>query len=67
MNDTVKAVILLVSVIFIVALFGSWITILSVNALFDLNIPVTIETVLATTWLTMTLKGIFSPNNFKTK
>lgn len=67
MSDTIKGVFLVISVIFIVALFGSWITIISVNALFDLNIPVTIETMLATTWLTMTLKGIFSPNNINTK
>lgn len=66
MSDKAKAIILILVVVFIVALFGSWLTLTSLNVLFGLNIPVTIETVLATTWLTMTLKGIFTPNNFGT-
>ena len=66
MSDKAKAIILILVVVFIVALFGSWLTLTSLNILFGLNIPVTIETVLAATWLTMTLKGILTSNNFGT-
>ena len=66
MSDKAKAIILILVVVFIVALLGSWLTLTSLNILFGLNIPVTIETVLAATWLTMTLKGILTSNNFGT-
>lgn len=63
MSDKIKGLLLVIFTIFIIALVGSWLTIMSVNMLFNLNIPVTFETIIAATWLTMTLKGIFSPNN----
>jgi hypothetical protein len=63
-SDSAKAILLIIFIVFIVALFGSWLTLTALNALFGLNIPITIETILASTWLTMTLKGIFTPNNF---
>lgn len=64
MSDSAKAILLIIFIVFIVALFGSWLTLTALNVLFGLNIPITIETILAATWLTMTLKGIFTPNNF---
>ncbi|NDG31834.1 hypothetical protein EB118_17400 [bacterium] len=66
MSDKVKGLMLVVFTIFLIALIGSWLTILSINIVFDLNIPVTFETIIAVTWLTMTLKGIFSTNTLNT-
>lgn len=67
MNDHTKGLLVVVIIIFLLSLVGSWLSIMSLNVLFELNIPITFETIMAGTWLTMTLKGIFSPNNFKTK
>jgi len=65
MSDKVKGLILVFIVVFLVALIGSWFTISSLNVLFNLDVPITIETILAVTWLTITLKGIFSPASLK--
>lgn len=61
MTDTIKGFLLLFFMLFIIATLGAWITILAVNTLFGLNIPLNFETILSVAWITMTLKGIFSP------
>lgn len=66
MNDHTKGLLLVVLFIFLLSLVGSWLSIMSLNVLFGLNIPITFETIMAGTWLTMTLKGIFSTNSLKT-
>lgn len=67
MSDHAKGLMLLVFIVFLLSLVGSWLSIMSLNVLFGLNIPITFETIMAGTWLTMTLKGIFSTNNFNTE
>jgi hypothetical protein len=62
MSDSFKVGFVVVFMIFIVSLIGSVFTLMSINVLFDLDIPVTIETILSLTWLTMCLKGILSPS-----
>jgi len=62
MSDHVRGAILVIVIVFLISLVGSWLTIMAVNTLFDLNIPITFETIISITWLTMTLKGIFSNN-----
>lgn len=62
MRDSFKVGFVVVFMIFIVSLIGSVFTLMSINVLFDLDIPVTIETILSLTWLTMCLKGILSPS-----
>jgi len=66
MSDKAKGFILLILIMFLIAFVGSWLTIMSINVVFDLNIPITTETILSVTWLTMTLKGIFSANTLNT-
>ena len=66
MTDHAKGLLLVVFIIFLLSLVGSWLSIMSLNVLFGLNIPISFETIMAGTWLTMTLKGIFSTNNLKT-
>ena len=65
MKYSVNSIALIVFLVFLIVAIGSWLTILSVNVLFGTEIPVTFETVLAVTWITMTLKGIFTINNLK--
>lgn len=65
MKYSVNSIALIVIIVFLIVAIGSWLTILSVNVLFGTEIPVTFETVLAVTWITMTLKGIFTVNNLK--
>lgn len=65
MKYSVNSIALIVFIVFLIVAIGSWLTILSVNVLFGTEIPVTFETVLAVTWITMTLKGIFTINNLK--
>lgn len=65
MKYSVNSIALIVFLVFLIVAIGSWLTILSVNVLFGTEIPVTFETVLAVTWITMTLKGIFTVNNLK--
>ena len=67
MTDHAKGLILVVFIIFLLSLVGSWFSIMSLNVLFGLNIPISFETIMAGTWLTMTLKGIFSTNSLNTK
>ena len=67
MNDYTKGLLVVVIIIFLLSLVGSWLSIMSLNVLFELNIPITFETIMAGTWLTMTLKGIFSTNSLNTK
>ena len=67
MNDHTKGLLVVVIIIFLLSLVGSWLSIMSLNVLFELNIPITFETIMAGTWLTMTLKGIFSTNSLNTK
>lgn len=67
MTDHAKGLLLVVFFIFLLALVGSWLSIMSLNVLFGLNIPISFETIMAGTWLTMTLKGIFSTNSLKTE
>lgn len=62
MSDAFKVGFVVVFMIFIISLIGSVFTLMSINVLFGLNIPVTIETILSLTWLTMCLKGLISPN-----
>lgn len=66
MSDQVKGLMLVVFIVFLLSLVGSWLSIMSLNVLFGLNIPITFETIIAGTWLTMTLKGIFSTNSLNT-
>ncbi|NBV27538.1 hypothetical protein EBS02_00745 [bacterium] len=63
MNDKVKGLILVVSTLFIFSLVSSFITILSLNVFLEQDIPITHETILACTWLTMFIKGIFTYNS----
>lgn len=65
MTDHAKGLLLVVFIIFLLSLVGSWLSIMSLNVLFGLNIPISFETIMAGTWLTMTLKGIFSTNSLK--
>ena len=67
MTDHAKGLLLVVFIIFLLSLVGSWLSIMSLNVLFGLNIPISFETIMAGTWLTMTLKGIFSTNSLNTK
>jgi hypothetical protein len=67
MSDSLKVGFVVVFMIFILSLIGSVFTLMSINVLFDLDIPVTIETILSLTWLTMCLKGIFSPSIYTGK
>ena len=67
MNAWSKGFLLILSILCIVCFFGSWLTLLSINVLFGLDVPITLETLLACTWLTLTIKGLISPNGFNSK
>jgi len=65
MNDTAKGgmlVLFMALLVILIIFIGSWLSLLSINTLFGLNIPITLENILAATWLTLTLKGIFTTN-----
>ena len=67
MSDTAKGFLLILLLLCIAAFFGSWLTLLSINVLFGTSVPITLETLLACTWLTLTVKGLMTPNTSNSK